>query len=226
MYSKPQDIISDLLKEDVNIDIQTPTGINFKPPPTEDDFNIDIEKDKDVHINPQLGVKITNNNERTINFEMNVRKALNGDLLVFDHADIDIVLMIEKKKLVAFPKDLMSEVVYGAESRLMEWMRKNGVIEYDSIQGGNVYGSLEGKIHESKERDPIKSTIYQLSEWIKSEAPSSKMKKGHDDMMQDAQLQPDDENATELGEVPHAEEKGSILQHNLFAPYLYGRYTY
>ena len=134
--------------------------------------------------------------------------------------------MVEKKKLVAFPKDLMSEVVYGAESRLMEWMRKNGVIEYDSIQGGNVYGSLEGKIHESKERDPIKSTIYQLSEWIKSEAPSSKMKKGHDDMMRDAQLEPDEENHTELGEVPHAEEKGSITQHGLFAPYLYGRYTY
>ena len=226
MYSKPQDIITELLKEDVNIDIQTPTGINLKPPPTEDDFNIDIEKDKDVHINPQLGVKITNNNERTVNFEMNVRKALNGDLLVFDHADIDIVLMVEKKKIVAFPKDLMSEVVYGAESRLMEWMRKNGIIEYDSIQGGNVYGSLEGKIHESKERDSIKSTIYQLSEWIKSEAPSSKMKKGHDDMMQDAQLEPDDKNATELGEVPHAEEKGSIVQHSMFAPYLYGRYTY
>ena len=128
--------------------------------------------------------------------------------------------------MVAFPKELMSEVVYGAESRLMEWMRHNGIIEYDSIQGGNVYGSLEGKIHESKERDSIKSTIYQLSEWIKSEAPSSKMKKGHDDMMQDALLEPDDENATELGEVPHAEEKGSILQNTLFAPYLYGRYTY
>ena len=163
---------------------------------------------------------------KAVNFEMNVRKALNGDLLIFDHTDIDIVLMVEKKKIVAFPKDLMSEVVYGAESRLMEWMRKNGVIEYDSIQGGNVYGSLEGKIHESKERDSIKSTIYQLSEWIKSEAPSSKMKKGHDDMMRDAQLEPDEENHTELGEVPHAEEKGSILQHSLFAPYLYGRYTY
>ena len=39
--------------------------------------------------------------------------------------------------------------------RLMEW-KKNGIIQYDSIQGGNVYGSLEGKIHESKEKDPIK----------------------------------------------------------------------
>ena len=95
MYSKPQDIVSDLLKEDVDIDIQTPTSINFKPDPREDDLGIDIEKDKDVHINPQLGVKITNNNERTVNFEMNVRKALNGDLLVFDHADIDIIVMPE-----------------------------------------------------------------------------------------------------------------------------------
>jgi hypothetical protein len=52
------------------------------------------------------------------------------------------------------------------------------------------------------------------------------MKKGHDDMMQDAQLKPDEDMSTELGEVPHAEEKGSILQHNLFAPYLYGRYSF
>ena len=226
MYKKPQDIVSDLLQEDIGIDIQTPTSVNFKSPEPDTDIGVDIEKDKEVYIKPQISVDIINNNARTTKFEMNIRKALNGDLLVFDHADIDIVLMVEKKKIIAFPKDLMSEVVYGAESRLMEWMRKNGVIEYDSIQGGNVYGSLEGKIHESKERDSIKSTIYQLSEWIKSEAPSSKMKKGHDDMMQDAQLQPDEENHTELGEVPHAEEKGSILQNTLFAPYLYGRYTY
>jgi len=227
MYKPPQDIISDILKEDIGVDIiPTTVGLDIRTPEEDPMVGVDIEKDKEIHIKPQVSIDIVNNNARTTTFEMNIRKALNGDLLVFDHADIDIVLMVEKKKLVAFPKDLMSEVVYGAESRLMEWMRKNGIIEYDSIQGGNVYGSLEGKIHESKERDSIKSTIYQLSEWIKSEAPSSKMKKGHDDMMQDAQLQPDEENHTELGEVPHAEEKGSILQHNLFAPYLYGRYTY
>ena len=225
MYKKPQDIISDILNEDIGVDIRGPSiGVDLKEP--EEKTGVDIRNNKSINLKPQIDVNIVNNNERTTTFEMNIRKALNGDLLVFDHADIDIVLMVEKKKLVAFPKDLMSEVVYGAESRLMEWMRKNGIIEYDSIQGGNVYGSLEGKIHESKERDSIKSTIYQLSEWIKSEAPSSKMKKGHDDMMQDAQLEPDEENHTELGEVPHAEEKGSILQHSLFAPYLYGRYTY
>ena len=227
MYKKPQDIITDILNEDIGIDILKPTGINVKTEPEERDLDVRIQGDTEINIvPPPINIKINNPNERTTKFEMNIRKALNGDLLIFDHADIDIVLMVEKKKLVAFPKELMSEVVYGAESRLMEWMRKNGIIEYDSIQGGNVYGSLEGKIHESKERDPIKSTVYQLSEWIKSEAPSSKMKKGHDDNLQASLLQPDAENSTELGEVPHAEEKGSIKQNNLFAPYLYGRYTY
>ena len=31
----------------------------------------------------------------------------------------------------------------------------------------------------------------------------------------DAILNPDEDNSTELGEVPHEEEKGSIMQHNL-----------
>ena len=114
-----------------------------------------------ININKTVGININNPNKKTIEFEMNMRNALNGDLMIFEHKEIDIVIMPNKNKVVAFAKELMSEVVYGAESRLMEHLRSMGVIEYDSIQGGNVYGSLEGKIHESKDRDAIKTTIYQ-----------------------------------------------------------------
>ena len=48
----------------------------------------------------------------------------------------------------------------------------------------------------------------------------------YDGMSDEHLLSPDGEYSTELGEVPAEEQKGSILQHNLFAPYLYGRYTY
>ena len=48
----------------------------------------------------------------------------------------------------------------------------------------------------------------------------------HDDVMDDALLNPDDEHATELGEVPQETEKGSINQSVLFSPYVYGRYMY
>ena len=228
MYKKPQDIISDLLKEDIGIDIvDDMLGIDVRTDYDENDLEVGITSDVGVRITPPpVGVNINNPNKKKVQFELNMRNALNGDILIFDHKDIDIVLMVEKKKLVAFPKDLMSEVVYGAESRLMEWMRKTGIIEYDSIQGGNVYGSLEGKIHESKDRDSIKSAIFQLSEWIKSESPASIMMKGHDDMIQDEMLEPDQEMSTELGEVPHEEEKGSIRRFGMFDPYMYGRYTY
>jgi hypothetical protein len=228
MHKKPQDIISDILKEDIGIDIvDSMLGIDVRTDYDENDLEVGITSDVGVRITPPpVGVNINNPHEKKVQFELNMRSALNGDILIFDHKDIDIVLMVEKKKIVAFPKDLMSEVVYGAESRLMEWMRKNGIIEYDSIQGGNVYGSLEGKIHESTERDSIKSTIFQLSEWIQSESPASKMMKGHDDMIQDELLEPDQEMSTELGEVPHEEEKGSIRRFGMFDPYLYGKYTY
>lgn len=194
--------------------------------PPEDIVTVDLNRTINVKVKPTVSVEIKNSNKKRIAFEMNMRKALNGDLMIFDHKDIDIIVMTEKKKIVAFAKDLMSEVVYGAESRLMEHLRRNGIIEYDSIQGGNVYGSLEGKLHEAKERDPLKAAIFQISEWMRNELPYMESTKGHDENMEDAMLQPDDKDSTELGEVPHAEEKGSIRNHNMFSHHLYGRYTY
>jgi hypothetical protein len=163
---------------------------------------------------------------RLMEFNLNLRRALNGDLMIFDHADIDIVVMMEKKKIVAFAKDLMTEVVYGAESRLFEFLKKKGIIAYDSIQGGNIYGSLEASILESKDLDSVKASLYEISEWMNDEKPYFESVEAHDDMMDDELLNPEGEDATELGDVPHEEEKGSIKQHNLFSPYLYGRYSW
>ena len=194
--------------------------------PPQDIVTVDIDKDINVKVKPTINVEIVNSNKEKLNFKLNMRKALNGDLMIFDHKDIDIIVMTEKKKVVAFAKDLMSEVVYGAESRLMEHLRKSGIIEYDSIQGGNIYGSMEAVVLDSKKISPMKFALLHISEWCKSEKPSGEFLDAHDDMMSNYVTDPGDEHATELGEVPHEEEKGSILTKNLFAPYLYGRYTY
>jgi len=174
---------------------------------------------------PDLKVKIIHENPK-ITFELNARKALNGDIMIFDHTDIDIVILTEKKKVVAFAKDIMSDLVYGAENRLFEFLKQKGIVAYDSIQGGNVYGSLEGKILESVDYDSLKMTLLNVSKWIDTERPYFESMKAHDQMMDDKLMIPSAEDSTEFGEVPHEEEKGSIRQHGLFSPYLYGRYTY
>ena len=174
---------------------------------------------------PDLRVKLEHEDPK-ITFELNARKALNGDIMIFDHTDIDIVILTEKKKIIAFAKDIMSDVVYGAENRLFEFLKRKGVVAYDSIQGGNVYGSLEAKILDSKELDSLKITLLNVSKWMDSERPYFEAMNAHDKMMDDSLLDPDSENSTEFGEVPHEQEKGSIKQHGIFSPYLYGRYTY
>ena len=92
------------------------------------------------------GVQIEVVEKDRIESKLKLRSTINGDLMIMDHKDIDIVIKQSDKKIVAFAKDTLSDLVYGAESRLLEYLRRNGLIEIDSIQGGNIYGSLEGKL--------------------------------------------------------------------------------
>ena len=222
----PRDMIDVDFYDEVDVNVRQPTDINVNVRSPGDN------RPETVRINmepPRIPVEVVDSRENVHEFKLNLRRALNGDLMIFDHADIDIIILLEKKKVVAFAKDMMSEVVYGAENRLFTYLRRQGVVAYDSIQGGNVYGSMEGLLLEMKEEaepEALDYVLYQISEWMKLEKPHTDFLESHDEMMDDALLNPDDEHSTELGEVPHEEEKGSIRQHGLFAPYLYGRYTY
>ena len=181
--------------------------------------------DKEPIVPPEPeGVKIEVVEKDRIEGKLKLRSALNGDLMIVDHKDIDIVVKPKDKKIIAFSKETLSDLVYGAESRLLEYLRRNGVLKIDSIQGGNVYGSLEGQLFEGDKT--VEITLMKISEWMETEEPMMTGRTGYDDMHDDHLLSPDGEYSTELGEVPAEEQKGSILQHNLFAPYLYGRYTY
>ena len=92
---------------------------------------LDSELDAAEEANETINIKIVNPDRELLEFKLNMRRALNGDLMIFDHSDIDIVVMLEKQKIIAFAKDLMSEVVYGAESRLFDHLKKTGVIAFD-----------------------------------------------------------------------------------------------
>lgn len=211
----------------VNIDREEPLGVRIEP---DEKIPVRIDNSVQVKVNdPPLRVNIHDPTKQVFEFKLNVRRALNGDLMIFDHNDIDIMILTEKKKIVAFAKDMMSDIVYGAENRLFTHLRRQGVIAYDSIQGGNVYGSMEGLMLEmkgDKQPETIDYVLYQISEWMNTERPYFESNEAYDEMLDDHLLNPDDEFSTELGEVPHEEEKGGILQRGMFSPYYYGRYTY
>jgi hypothetical protein len=184
-------------------------------------------EEQEVQAPPEpQGVKIEIVEKDRINFKLMTRSAINGDIMILDHKDIDIVLKQKDGKILTFAKETLSDYTYGAEARLLEFMRRRGLIEFDSIQGGNIYGSLEGKLMASEDIEVNKVALKVISEWMQDEESYITGTTAYDQMSDDHLVSPDGEYSTELGEVPAEEKKGSIMQHNLFAPYLYGRYTY
>ena len=189
-------------------------------------LNVKIGTDQIEETTPDLTVVLKGEQKEALDLHLKLRSALNGDLMILDHKDIDIIVQPQNNKIVAFAKEILSDAVYGAESRLLEFLRKQGIIEFDSIQGGNIYGSLEGKIMESQTHDSINASLLNISEWMKTEEPYMKGTTAYEQMEDDALIEPDNADSTDLGQVDQAADKGSIDPRTIFAPYLYGRFAY
>lgn len=139
------------------------------------------------------------------------RKTLDGNFAIFDHLDIDVVVMPEKNKVLVLPKKEMTEAVYEISNRLFDYMRKQGVILPDSVQGGNVYGSLEGKyVAEGVGADSTQAVIYTISKFMESEKPYFMWNAAHKAEEEERLTSPDERNSTEYDPDLHEPKKGSV----------------
>tara|TARA_A100001515_G_scaffold98267_1_gene79164 strand:+ start:810 stop:1379 length:570 start_codon:yes stop_codon:yes gene_type:complete len=161
-----------------------------------------------------------------IKVRLDIRKTLDGNFIVSDHPDIDIVIMPAQSKVLCLAKRLNSGVVYGAQDRLLEFLKDRGVIDPTTIQGGNVYASLEGQIPQSDDLPTIKITILNIAKWLDSEKPAIDFLDDYEDNVVDDYVEPDREHSTELGEVPQSAQKGSIRPGVTRGPYGLSMYNY
>jgi len=167
-----------------------------------------------------ISVKVHGQKE-LIQIELKARKSLDGNILIFDHQEIDIVIMPDKSKVVTFAKNDYSATIYEVQNRFFEFLKRKGIVTYDSIRGGNVYGSLEGTVAEAKDPDinTLDYTIYNVYKFLKEEKPYYDYIDDYEHMLDDYYTQPTEADSTELGEVPQASEKGSIRPGYNYAPY-------
>ena len=165
-------------------------------------------------------IKVVNEDEVLASFKLKAKKTLDGNIIIFDHDDIDIVLRPEQKKIVTFKKDdVNGDIAYGASDRMFKYLASKGVVNIDTVQGGGTIDSFEVAIPETNLEVPIKLIMLTLAKWIEKERPYFEYGDDYEDMMRDRLLEPDDEEATELGEVPHDKSKGSIVPGYYRSPY-------
>ncbi len=157
---------------------------------------------------------------------IDVRKTLGGDLVIYDHEDIDIVISPKNKNVVAFAKDEVNDMVYDAQSRLFDYLVKKGVVKRESVQGANVYGAMEGALEEASAEgvDALQVAVLNVTKFMEEEAPRFMYQRMYDDQEEDRLTEPEGEDSTELGEVPHKREKGSIRPGIYRNAYMHNRF--
>tara|TARA_R100000808_G_C2153569_1_gene163904 strand:+ start:3732 stop:4271 length:540 start_codon:yes stop_codon:yes gene_type:complete len=157
----------------------------------------------------------------TVQLEMDLRKSVNGDLMIFDHGDIDIVLSTTSNKIVAFPKEVINDLVYGAQNRLFSHLRRKGLIIPESIQAGSFYGSIEGTLEKpfKESLNAAKLALVNIDSFITEERPYFESTEAIISLADDELIHPDKEDSTELGEVPQRVEQGSIRPGFVRDPY-------
>jgi hypothetical protein len=153
--------------------------------------------------------------------ELNARKTLEGNLLIMDHDIIDIVLLPEGNKVITFPKSKGIEDAYGTQSRFFEFLADKGVIARDSIQGGNIFNSLEGQIPISEGANSLQAAVYVISEFVIEEADAKLTAEEYEKDLEQYYVHPGDRDTTELGEVPQEAQKGAMVPGYYYIPLRY-----
>ena len=149
----------------------------------------------------------------TLSFEMNARRSLDGNIMIFDHIDIDIVYAPGTKKVLTFAKQMQSDTVYAAQNRMFDYLMRHGVVIPESIRGGNVYGSMEAQVPDpAGDLDATKVVMMSIGKFLEEEKPYFMYEKAYKENEIEDLVEPDGEDSTELGEVPQAAKKGSIGQ--------------
>ena len=165
-------------------------------------------------------LKVVDKDEVLASFKLKATKTLDGNIIIQDHHDIDVVVRPEMKTIVTYKKEgADGATTYGASDRMFKYLSSRGIISLDSVQGGPILDSYEAKIPESNLKAPIKVALLSISKWIESERPYFEYGEEYDEMMDDRLLNPDDEESTELGEVPQDKQKGSIVPGYYRSPY-------
>jgi len=150
--------------------------------------------------------------------EMAARRTLDNNILILDHEEIDIVVYPEQQKILALAKNDMSDQVYETQDRFFNFLNKKGVIDFSSVHSGNVYGSMQAKILESKIDgiDTSQATLFSIGKFLEAERPYFMITRAYEKAEEDRLTEPDPDESTELSEVPPGQQKGSIGTANAY----------
>jgi hypothetical protein len=160
------------------------------------------EEPKENEIKIVFGPKFTK-------VKLNARKTLDNNIVIYDHPLIDIVIIPSKNKVFTIPKDTPNSDTYPAQDRFFKFLDKKGVLVKGTIRSGAILNSLESFYPPSDKVD-VMQVILLLTKRLEKEMEFINIAKNYEENVEDMYVNPDEEDTTELGEVPQKPRKGHV----------------
>ena len=159
---------------------------------------------------------------------LQVKKTLDGNLVINDHKYLDIIITPSKNKLVTMPKPNVDKDVYDYQKELMYDLFKGGVSEAAIPRGGPRFGMVETTFPASSDSDidPLQAILYRLSEFFKKTKDSEKFAEEYDENIEDRFTDPDEKESTAYGEVPPYQDTPEGSANSADPTYTFAGYGY
>ena len=142
---------------------------------------------------------------------LKAKKTIDGNIIVSDHPDMNILVIPSKSKIVSLPKEELDDELYDSQKRLFDFLVVNGVIDYSTVQDGNLFMTREGTIPDPVgDGDKIQHCLYAISNFIDKEAPFYKNMKQFEKEVERNLLEPEIDEYTEFDPERHSDVKGSL----------------
>jgi hypothetical protein len=151
--------------------------------------------------------------------KLKARRSLDGNITIFDHPMIDILISPSKNKIITVPKEEFGEDAYQIQNQFLHELVKRGVVELGSIQGTFLFNAYEATIAASSDEgiSPIQVLLLQVEDILKREVAELGQAMDYEEDVIDNFTDPSDEDSTELGEYPNEEDVRSPDRSNTSA---------
>ena len=158
-----------------------------------------------------IKIKIVQDGVEVEKILLNARKTIDGNIIVSDHPDMNILIIPSKSKIVAMPKEQIDDELYDTQKRLFDFLLNKGVINYDTIQAGNLFMTKEAMIPDAVDGgDKIQYCLYAISNFIEEELPFYENMKEYEKEVENQLLEPEIDENTEFDPSRHSATKGTL----------------
>ena len=142
--------------------------------------------------------------------DLKARRNLRGDVMIFDHNDIDIVIT-KDKRIITFAKEMFGEAIYETQNRLFKFLFERGIIDLKTVQGGDFYASVEADLLESTDYKPVPHALLTIAKFLDNERPQIDFEVAFEKEQDQRLAAPLPDESTDFDpQKYHREKKGSI----------------